>query len=94
MKHKKGPTKPKHASGLVSLSPAAEAVYKYSLSLGEADQKDPHTVVNALREYDSARVSGERQSSIACQKAKTNRLPLGRRSRECTIKSHSVNMNI
>ena len=43
------------------LSPAARAVYKYSLVLAEDDQKKLHMVLNALREYYGASigVSGE-----------------------------------
>ena len=49
-----------------SLSPAARTVYKYSLGLDEADQKKPHCVVAALREYYGASigVSGERQKFL------------------------------
>ena len=49
-----------------ALSPAARAVYKYSLGLAEDDQKKPHMVLNALREYYGAsiRVSGERQKFL------------------------------
>jgi len=48
------------------LSPAARTVYKYSLSLDEADQKKPHCVVAALREYYGASIgmSWERQEFL------------------------------
>ena len=49
-----------------SLSPAAGAVYKYSLGLSKANQKKPHLVINALKEYYGARigVSGEPQKFL------------------------------
>ena len=49
-----------------SIIPAARAVYKYSLGLAEDDQKKPHMVLNALREYYGASigVSGERQKFL------------------------------
>ena len=49
-----------------ALSPAARAVHKYSLGLTEDDQKKPHMVLNALREYYGASigVSGERQKFL------------------------------
>ena len=49
-----------------SLSPAARAVYKYSLGLSEADQKKPHMVSNAVRGRHGASivVSGERQKFL------------------------------
>ena len=56
-------TKPEKAMACLraSLSPAARTVYKYSLGLDEADQKKPHCVFAALREYYGASVgvSGE-----------------------------------
>ena len=61
-------TKPEKAMACLraSLSPAARTVYKYSLGLDEADQKKPHCVVAALREYYGASigVSGERQKFL------------------------------
>ena len=61
-------TKPDKAMACLwaSLSPAARTVYKYSLGLDEADQKKPHCVVAALREYYGASigVSGERQKFL------------------------------
>ena len=61
-------TKPEKAMACLraSLSPAARTVYKYSLGLDEADQKKPHCVVAALREYYSASVgvSGKRQKFL------------------------------
>ena len=57
-------TKPEKAMASLqaSLSPAARTVYKYSLGLDKADQKKPHCIVAALREYYSTSigVSGER----------------------------------
>ena len=49
-----------------ALSPAARAVYKYSLGLAEDDQKKPHMVLRALREYYGASIgnSGERQQFL------------------------------
>ena len=44
-----------------SLSPVARTVYRYSLGLGEADQKRPHCVVAALREYYSASIGALRE---------------------------------
>jgi hypothetical protein len=46
-------TKPDKAMACLraSLSPAARTVYKYSLGLNEDDQKKPHCVVAALKEY-------------------------------------------
>ena len=46
-------TKPDKAMACLraALSPAARAVYKYSLGLTKDDQKKPHMVLNALREY-------------------------------------------
>ena len=61
-------TKPDKAMACLraALSPAARAVYKYSLGLTEDDQKKPHMVLNALREYYGASigVSGERQKFL------------------------------
>ena len=61
-------TKPDKAMACLraSLSPAARTVYKYSLGLDEADQKKPHCVDAALREYYGASigVSGERQKFL------------------------------
>ena len=61
-------TKPEKAMACLraSLSPAARTVYKYSLGLDEADQKKPHCVVAALREYYGASigVSGEGQKFL------------------------------
>ena len=58
-------TKPEKAMACLqaSLSPAARAVYAYSLGLSEQDQSKPHMVINALKEYYGASigVSGERQ---------------------------------
>ena len=42
-----------------SLSPAARAVYKYSLGLSEQDQSKPHMVINVLKEYCSASLGGK-----------------------------------
>ena len=46
-------TKPDKAMACLraALSPAARTVYKYSLGLAEDDQKKPHMVLDALREY-------------------------------------------
>ena len=54
------------AATLLSLSPAARTVYKYSLGLSEANLKKPHSVVDALREHygASVEVSGERQTFL------------------------------
>ena len=61
-------TKPDKAMACLraALSPAARAVYKYSLGLTEDDQKKTHMVLNALREYYGASigVSGERQKFL------------------------------
>ena len=61
-------TKPEKAMARLraSLSPTARMVYKYSLGLDEANQKKPHCVVTALREYYgfSIGVSGERQKFL------------------------------
>ena len=77
-----------------ALSPAAKAVYKYSLGLTEDDQKKPHMVLNALREYYGASIGalGNDKSSFACYKTKTNQSLPGRR--EYAINQHSVNMKI
>ena len=52
-----------------SLSPAARAVYKYSLGLSEPeqDQSKLHMVINALKEYYGAsiEVSGKRQKFLS-----------------------------
>ena len=50
-----------------SLSPAAGAVYKYSLGLSELDQSRAYVVINALKEYYdvSIGVSGERQKFLS-----------------------------
>ena len=82
-------TKPDKAMACLraSLSPAARTVYKYSLAQDEADQKNPHCVVAALREYGA---QGNGKSFFTCCKTKTNRSPPGRR--EYAIKQHSVNM--
>ena len=62
-------TKPEKAMACLraSLSPAARAVYKYSLGLSEQDQSKPHMVINALKEYYGASigVSGERQKFLS-----------------------------
>ena len=62
-------TKPEKAMASLraSLSPAARAVYKYSLGLPEQDQNKPHMVINALKEYYGASigVSGERQKFLS-----------------------------
>ena len=48
-----------------SFSPAARAFYKYSLELSEQDQRKPHTVINALKDYGAIiGVLGERQKFI------------------------------
>ena len=49
-----------------SLTPSARTVFKYSLGLSEAEQKKPHLVLQALREYYGASigVSGERQKFL------------------------------
>ena len=61
-------TKPDKAMACLraALSPAARAVYQYSLVLAEDDQKKLHMVLNALREYYGASigVSGERQKFL------------------------------
>ena len=61
-------TKPDKAMACLraALSPAARAVYKYSLGLAEDDQKKPHMVLSALREYYGASNgdSGERQKFL------------------------------
>ena len=50
-----------------SLSPAAQTIYKYSLGLTEEDQKKPHLVMAALREFYGASigVSGEQQKFLS-----------------------------
>ena len=50
-----------------SLSPAARAIYKYSLGLSKQDHSKLHTVINALKEYYGASigVSGERQKFLS-----------------------------
>jgi len=62
-------TKPEKAMAYLraSLSPAARAVYKYSLGLPEQDQNKPHIFINALKEYYGASigVSGERQKFLS-----------------------------
>ena len=62
-------TKPEKAMGCLraSLSPAARAVYIYSLGLSEKDQSKPRMVINTLKEYYGARigVSGERQKLLS-----------------------------
>ena len=49
-----------------SLTPSARTVFKYSLALNEAEQKKPHVVLRALREYygTSIGVSGEWQKFL------------------------------
>ena len=49
-----------------SLTPSARTVFKYSLGLSEAEQKKPHLVLQALREYYGASIglSGERQKFL------------------------------
>ena len=49
-----------------ALSSAARAMYKYSLGLAEDDQKKPHMILNALREYYGASIglSGEQQKLL------------------------------
>ncbi len=49
-----------------SLPPAVRTVFKYSLGLDEADQKKPHRVIQALKEYYGASigVAGERQKFL------------------------------
>ena len=62
-------TKPDKAMAWLraALSPAARAVYKYSLGLPEDDQKKPHMVLSALREYFGTSIgfSGEQRSVLA-----------------------------
>ena len=62
-------TKPEKAMACLraSLSPAARAVYKYSLGLSEQDQSKPHMVINDLKEYYGASigVSGGRQKLLS-----------------------------
>ena len=60
-------TKPENAMAYLraSFSPAARAFYKYSLGLSEQDQRKPHTVINALKDYGAIiGVLGERQKFI------------------------------
>jgi len=78
-------TKPEKAMAYLraSLSPAARAVYKYSLGLSEhvQDQRKPHTVINALKEYYNASIGvlGERQKFISLLQNKENSIAsLGR----------------
>ena len=49
-----------------SLTPSARTVFKYSLGLSEAEQKKPHLVLQALREYYGASigVSEERRKFL------------------------------
>lgn len=49
-----------------SLPPAVRTVYKYSLGLSEIDQKKPHRVIHALKEYYGAStgIFGERQKFL------------------------------
>ena len=60
-------TKPDKAMACLraALSPAARAVYKYSLGLTEDDQKKPHMVLDALREYYGASIG----VSVTCDQA-------------------------
>ena len=61
-------TKPDKAMACLraSVSPAARSIYKYSLGLSEENQKKPHLVVAALKEFYGASigVSGERQKFL------------------------------
>ncbi|CAB3979301.1 Transposon Ty3-G Gag-Pol poly [Paramuricea clavata] len=51
------------------LTPSARTVYKYSLGLSEAEQKKPHSVLQALREYYGASIgisgNGKNAESIS-----------------------------
>lgn len=49
-----------------SLPPVVRTVYKYSLGLSETEQKKPHQVIQALKEYYGASIgiSGERQKFL------------------------------
>ena len=76
-----------------SLSPAARAVYKYSLGLSEQDQSKPHLVINALSITALASGSrGEDRNSFPCCKMKRNPLGVGRQG--FAIKLPSVSMKI
>ena len=61
-------TKPDKAMACLraSLSPAARSIYKYSLGLTKENQKKPHLVVAALKEFYGASigVSGKRQKFL------------------------------
>ena len=61
-------TKPEKAMACLgaSLSPAARAVYKYSLGSSEQDQSKLHMVINAMKEYygPSIGFSGERHKFL------------------------------
>ena len=48
------------------LTPSARTVYKYSLGLSKAEQKKPHSVLQALREYYGASIGvlGEQQKFL------------------------------
>ena len=62
-------TKPEKAMACLgaSLSPAARAVYKYSLGSSEQDQSKLHMVINAMKEYygPSIGFSGERHKFLS-----------------------------
>ena len=64
-------TKPEKAMACLraSFSPAARAVYKYSLGLSEQDQSKPNMVINALKEYYGAStgVSGGKAEILLLQ---------------------------
>ena len=71
-----------------SLSPAARAVYKYSLGLSEQDQSKPHMVINALKER------GKGKNSFLCCKTKRNPSRLGRQGFAIKLPSMSTKISL
>ena len=82
-------TKPEKVTGCLqaSLSPAARAVYKYSLGLLEQDHTKPHMVINPLKGS-----RGKGRNFFPCYKTKRNPSPL--RRQEFATKLPSVSMKI
>ena len=78
-------TKPDKAIACLraSLSPAARAIYKYSLGLSDEVQKKPH--------FASIGVSGERQKFLRLLRKMSRSL---RGKHEFVIKEHSASMKI
>ena len=91
-------TKPEKAKACLraSLSPAARAVYKYSLGLSERDQSKPHMVINALKECYGASigVSGKGKNSFLCCKTKRNPSRLGRQGFAIKLPSVSTKISL